>query len=132
MNKFLISIGSNTDGKSNLSLCRIFLDSYFENITYSEICETEPYGDNYSHNFINQIAFIESEMNIEQVQSTLKSIEYKIGRRPEDKQFGLVKIDVDLVVWNKEIIKPKDLERNYVKDLIPTLPENKLKGLFTF
>ncbi|MEG1685869.1 MAG: 2-amino-4-hydroxy-6-hydroxymethyldihydropteridine pyrophosphokinase, partial [Bacteroides sp.] len=40
------------------------------------------------------------------------------GRQPEDKAQELVKLDIDLLIYNHQILKSKDLERDYIKELI--------------
>lgn len=132
MNKVLISIGSNFDSGNNVNCCRLLLDLHFENIFYSQVCETVPYGENYKHNFLNQLAVFTTEKPLSEVQNILKSIERQIGRTSNDKETGLVKIDVDLVVWNHEILKPKDISRTYVKSLLVTLPQGILEDITTF
>lgn len=130
MNKVLISIGSNFDSDNNIISCRQLLDSYFERISYSEVCETAPYGKNYKHNFLNQLAIISTEKELSEIKSILKTIEKKLGRDTNDKETGLVKIDVDLVIWNQDILKPRDISRTYVKSLLSTFPQDTFHDTF--
>ncbi|WP_101689985.1 2-amino-4-hydroxy-6-hydroxymethyldihydropteridine diphosphokinase [Dysgonomonas massiliensis] len=130
MNKVLISIGSNFDSNNNIISCRQLLDLYFEHISYSEVCETVPYGKNYKHNFLNQLAIISTEKELSNIKFILKSIEKKLGRDANDKETGLVKIDVDLVIWNQDILKPKDISRAYVKSLLSTFSKDTLHDTF--
>ena len=41
-------------------------------------------------------------------------MEREVGRLPEHKAEGKVIIDIDIVVWNNEVIKPTDLTRTYM------------------
>ena len=41
-------------------------------------------------------------------------MEREAGRLPEHKREGKVIIDIDIVVWNSEVIKPTDLTRTYM------------------
>jgi len=122
MNEVLISIGSNDNKIENLAICHQLLDDNFAFISYSDTCITDPYGSNYKKKFINQLAIINTNINKASLTEILKSIEKKLGRKPEDKKLGLVKIDIDIVIWNNEIVKPEDITRSYIKDLLPTLP----------
>lgn len=122
MNEVLISIGSNINKEKNLTVCQQLLNASFDCIQYSDISITVPYGNNYQDNFINQLAMILTNDEKNVVSNILKSIEKKIGRVPEDKNLGIVKIDVDIIIWNNNVIKPEDITRSYVKDLISTLP----------
>lgn len=122
MNEVLISIGSNINKEKNLAVCQQLLNASFDCIHYSDISITVPYGNNYQDNFINQLAMILTNDEKNVVSNILKSIEKKIGRVPEDKNLGIVKIDVDIIIWNNNVIKTEDITRSYVKDLISTLP----------
>lgn len=121
MNKALISIGTNVDREANLTLCHELLNEAFSEITYSKTSITTPYGNIYKDDFLNQLAFIYTSEAKEEILKRLKSIEKKIGRNVTDKVNGSVKIDIDLVIWNEEILKPDDMERSYIIDLLPSL-----------
>ena len=43
----------------------------------------------------------------------LKKWEADHGRTMEDTLSGVIKIDLDLVIWNEHILRPKDFERHY-------------------
>ena len=121
MNKGLISIGSNTDSKDNLTVCVQLLKDRFERIIFSDTSETKPYGSNYKNDFINQLAYIYTDKEKEEVIDVLKQIEHNMGRTPDDKKKGIVIIDIDLVIWNREILKPEDIKRDYITKLLPGL-----------
>lgn len=121
MNKALISIGTNVNRETNLALCHELLNEAFSEITYSKTSITTPYGNTYKDDFLNQLAFIYTSGTKEEILKKLKSIEKKIGRNAIDKVSGSVKIDIDLVIWNEEILKPDDMERSYIIDLLPSL-----------
>lgn len=121
MNKALLSIGTNEDKELNLDLCHQLLDNSFEQISYSDTSITTPYGNSYKNDFLNQLAIIYTDQKREDVYKLLKSIEIQIGRNPSDKEKGIVKIDIDLVIWNDEILKPADISRSYITDLLSSL-----------
>lgn len=121
MNKLLISLGSNEDAETNMSICRNLLAEIFELIIYSDTSVTSPYGKHYKNDFLNQLAFALTEMEIEEVTQKLKLLEKKIGRLPEDKGKGIVKIDIDLIEWNNTIMKEEEWSRDYIALLLPDL-----------
>ncbi|MDH6310628.1 2-amino-4-hydroxy-6-hydroxymethyldihydropteridine diphosphokinase [Dysgonomonas sp. PFB1-18] len=121
MNKALLSIGTNEDRETNLILCHQMLNDLFEEIHYSETSITTPYGSAYKNDFLNQLAIGYTSKNKEEVTPLLKSIEKQIGRKASDKAKGIVKIDIDLVIWNEEVLKPGEISRDYIADLLPTL-----------
>lgn len=121
MNKALISIGTNDNREENLALCQQLLRERFADIHFSVTSITTPYGENYKENFLNQLAIVQTVSSKEEVAALLKSLEKKIGRTDEDKFCGKVKIDIDLLTWNEEVLKPTDMKRTYVADLLPSL-----------
>ncbi len=121
MNKALISIGTNEDREANLALCHHLLDNLFPEIHYSATSLTSPYGVIYKQNFLNQLAVLYTDKGRNETYNLLKSVEREMGRIPSDKANGIVKIDIDLLIWNEEVLKPEDISRNYIADLLPTL-----------
>lgn len=126
MNKALLSIGTNEDREYNMNLCHQLLEKLFFFIRYSKTSVTVPYGNSYKSDFLNQLAFTYTDMGKEEIISLLKSIEKEMGRTQTDKENGIVKIDIDLVVWNEEVVKPEDISRSYVVDLLPSLEDAQL------
>lgn len=123
MNKALISIGTNEDREDNLARCHQLLDRLFSNITYSATSLTTPYGNSYKNDFLNQLAFVYTEKDKSDIHQLLKSLEKEMGRSSNDKEKGIVKIDIDLVIWNDEVLKPADISRSYIADLLPSLQD---------
>lgn len=77
--------------------------------------ETEPLHIRNTALFSNQVAMFVTEMEKEAIVNALKRIEIKAGRRPEDKAAEKVPLDIDLLVYGNEILKPKDMERTYIR-----------------
>jgi 2-amino-4-hydroxy-6-hydroxymethyldihydropteridine diphosphokinase len=121
MNKALISIGSNEDSKMNLETSRRMLSEHFVEISFTGEMETEPYGKQYQGLFLNQLAVAFTSLTLEDVNNITKMIEHRLGRLPQHKTEGVVKIDIDVFGWNNEIIRPEDYRRPYVQELLPQL-----------
>lgn len=121
MNKALLSIGTNEDREANLALCHKHLDSLFKDILYSKTSITAPYGHLYKNDFLNQLAVVYTDKGKEDISILLKSLEKELGRNSADKEKGIVKIDIDIVIWNEEVVKPSDISRSYIADLLPSL-----------
>jgi 2-amino-4-hydroxy-6-hydroxymethyldihydropteridine diphosphokinase len=97
------------------------LDESFEEIHYSGTSVTPPYGAHYKDDFLNQLAIAYTHKEKEEISLLLKSIENEMGRKKADKEKGVVKIDIDLVIWNNDILKPAEISRGYIADLLPGL-----------
>ena len=76
--------------------------------------DTEAIGNGYLSPFSNQLAQFETSLSAEDIRNILKQIEKENGRLPEDKQQGIVKLDIDLLKYDDSILKPKDMEKDFV------------------
>ena len=111
----LLCLGSNLDGATRLSAARSALRSHFPDIRFSEELVTEAIGSGFLSPFHNQVARLETPQDAESIRTLLKSIEQAQGRLPEDKAQGIVKLDIDLLMIDDQVLKPKDMEREFVK-----------------
>ncbi len=121
MNTFIISMGSNENRAENMSRCRYLLSEIYPDAVFSDMIGTEPFGETYQSAFYNQLALVHSEDDELIIIDKLKKIEQEIGRQPEEKSKGIIKIDVDLLVVNGNVVKPEDFERPYINDLFNNL-----------
>lgn len=119
--KFILGLGSNFDGDLNISKADELLTSLFPDILFSKSIYTTPIGMPESADFVNQVAVGTTSLALRDVVIRLKEIEASIGRNNEDKARGIIKIDIDLIVWNEEILKPNDYNRDYVRELLSDL-----------
>ena len=123
MHNVLLSIGTNTDVRFNLNRAKTKLLSYFPNIQFTVEIENKPYGENYKEWFLNTLGFFESDLCKSELISQIKDIEKSMGRSSKDKAEGKVIIDIDLIRWDNEILKPDDFKRSYIIDLLPFVSE---------
>lgn len=114
MHTYIICIGSNYNREENLLLAQKQLTALFPSIRFADAEETKPFLFHNPAPFINQVARFDTEANTEQVKSQLKAIENLAGRRPEDKINGKVVLDIDLLMCDSTVLKPNDLERDYI------------------
>ena len=111
----LLCLGSNLDGATRLSAARKALRSHFPDIRFSRELVTEAIGSHFLSPFHNQVARLTTPLSAEEVRAILKGIEQAQGRLPEDKANGIVKLDIDLLRHDDHVLKPKDMERDFVK-----------------
>ena len=110
----LLCLGSNSDRSAQMASARRDLEHHFPGIRFSTEIETEAIGDRFLSPFSNQVAWFETSYPAEEVRGILKQIERDHGRLPEDKAQGIVKLDIDLLRFDNEVLKPADLEKDYV------------------
>lgn len=65
--------------------------------------------------FTNQLAVIETTVPLIVARSLLKSIERQLGRNDEDVNRGIVKLDLDLLCADGQVLRPHDWERDYYR-----------------
>ena len=51
----------------------------------------------------------------------LEDLEEEAGRTPEGKHQGIVPLDIDVLQWNEQILKPADMKRDYVREALRSL-----------
>lgn len=107
-------MGSNRDRECNMEAAIARLKIIFPEIYFAEPVVTEFIGRPDADNFLNQVAIVCTTCSQAEVLSIIKGIEKDLGRKPEDKFTGSIPIDIDLLQWNEEILKPADLGRDYI------------------
>jgi len=121
MHSIIISLASNHDATYHLNEARNCLAQIFSNIKYTQEIFTEPINAKRKDMYLNQLAAFETTMDDTEINALLKSIEKLIGRTDEDRQQGIVNIDLDLLQYDDQRFHLKDWERPYVVELLPQL-----------
>lgn len=111
-----IALGSNRESPHYMEEAQRILTKEFPDIRFSRILKTRPINFCAPDFFFNQTAVFHTDQTEEKIVSLLKGIERDMGRLPEDKSRGIVRIDLDLLIFNHKIRKPDDLSRCYVKE----------------
>lgn len=121
MNECILCLGSNHQAETNLKIARQQLRIYFADILFLDEIETNPIGMSNPSMFINQVAYLKTNMGQEQIKKILKEVEYKCGRTAQDKEHEMVRIDIDLLQFNTIKLKSDDLNRDYVVNSLKQL-----------
>ena len=134
MNEVIISLASNCDQEQNLHQARLCLEQILSSCRYTKAIWTEPYiVGNASQRcdkeqsqtletppimYLNQLVYATTSLNVDELQSALKDIELRLGRTAEDRQKGIVRIDLDLLLYNDQRYHLRDWDRPYIKALL--------------
>ena len=110
----VLCLGSNLDAATRMLAARSVLLSHFPDICFSQEMVTEAIGSGFLSPFHNQVARLTTPLDAASVRNLLKGIEQAQGRLPEDKPNGIVKLDIDLLKYDDCVLKPKDMEREFV------------------
>ena len=118
MSTILLSIGSNTFAKTNIDKAKRMLSYLYPDIVFSQPILSEPEDDNFKYLFRNILASFRTDMSPEEVIDKIKQTERAVGRTPKDKYLGKVVIDIDLIKYNEDVLRPQELEKEYIQQLL--------------
>lgn len=110
-----ICLGSNYNQNRYIKLAQKQLIELFPTICFAKEEITEPLLVNKKEKFINQVARFQTEMNEIDTKNELKKIEILCGQTSIDKLHEIIRMDIDLLIYNNRILKPNDLKRDYIQ-----------------
>lgn len=121
LHQVILCLGSNRDKEANMERATEILLARFPHIRLSVTVATEPVDSPTSDLFLNRVALLYSELSANSIVDILKEIEMELGRKRTDKLTGSIPIDIDLIAYDDMIVKPNDMERDYVISGIESL-----------
>lgn len=125
MNQAVIGLGSNIAPQANIQKAKNILGRQFRIVSESQFKTTRPIGNTRQPDFINGSILIETEAEIDELKATLKNIESELGRASTRDSFAPRTIDLDIIVWNRQVVDEDFYHRDYLQrsvlELIPDL-----------
>ena len=110
MNKTYLLLGSNM-GDSHQQLktaIKKIEDNIGTLVRHSGLYATAAWGNTHQPDFLNQVILVETTLSAAETLQHILTIEYKMGRVRTIKNAPRI-IDIDILFFNKEIIKEKNL-----------------------
>lgn len=132
LHRFVLTLGSNSESDKHLSLAQAGLRALaVERLTFSPARESVPISFGLSDAlFTDQVAVGVTCMDLDTFAAELKALECRTGRTPEQRKAHpeAIPVDIDLITWDQEILKPRDVTRPYLIEGLrelkePLLPE---------
>lgn len=120
-NRIILSIGSNTCQEENMNKAYVKLRALFPTISFSTILWTDPIGI-VSDRFMNRLAFFTNNHGLPQIERALKQMERSIGNSKTERKQGIIKIDIDILLFNDQKLHENDWDRYYIKELLKQSP----------
>jgi len=114
----IIGIGSNINSEQNIAAALFYLRQEQEFVSVSTLVKTSPIGIPDQPDFLNGAAKILTTMEIADFKSYLKNIEDLLKRDRTAPKFGPRTIDLDIVIWDGEIIDPDYYSRDFLKTAV--------------
>jgi putative transposase len=115
INTCIIGIGSNLDPDSNIPEMLEILKNQVEVLKVSTMLKTIPIGLENQPDYTNGAVKIKTDLNQENLTVLLKAIEDEMGRDRTVARFGPRCIDLDIVVWNGEIVDDDYYTRDFLQ-----------------
>lgn len=91
------------------------LENEVEILKVSTMLKTKPIGIENQPEFTNGAVKIETGLGREELNRLLKNIEDQLGRDRSTPKFGPRTIDLDIVVWNGEIVDEDYYTRDFLR-----------------
>ena len=124
MNEVWLSLGSNCDDRArNVEKASEWLPEVIESCICSHIYET-PEIHGIGTPYYNAVVRGETKLDISELNRMLKEYEVLSGRDLSARERGEVPIDIDIVIWNKEIVRPKDYFHTFFQIGYSEITEN--------
>lgn len=115
MNTCIIGIGSNINSETNIANMLGILRTKVEIIKVSPMIITKPIGIKDQPDYTNGAVKIKTELGQDDLNVMLKSIEDELGRDRSGQKFGPRTMDLDIVMWNGEIVDPDYYTRDFLE-----------------
>ena len=114
----IIGIGSNINAEQNIASTLVFLRQDHEVIAVSTWIKTTPVGIIDQPDFLNGAVKVLTKMEMHEFRNYLKEVEDRLGRDRLAPKFGPRTIDLDIVVWDGEIIDTDYYKRDFLRKVV--------------
>ncbi len=124
MNTVIIGVGSNIDAENNVSVAKGMLREKLNVLGESEFIRTKPVGLREQRDFLNGSLLVKTRLGRKRLKALLKGVEVALGRDGGEDRYGPRKMDLDILVWNGEIVDSDVYEREFLRrSVIELCPE---------
>lgn len=115
MNDCIIGIGSNINAQANIAKVLNLMESHFVVMQVSTMVQTKAIGMTDQPDYTNGAVRILTEMSIDELSLLLKKLEDQMGRDRSQPKFGPRNIDLDILIWNDEIVDADYYTREFLR-----------------
>lgn len=119
--RIIIALGSNLNQTINIEQAQNYLESAFEDMTFSNPMWTDPIDMPNSAMFMNVVGVGYCHVGEEGVLHALKDLERRCGRIRTSSKLGMIPLDADLLFHDDHFCHEKDWERDYIQELLREL-----------
>ncbi len=119
----IIGIGSNINAETNIPKMLEILKAKVTVLKVSSFLKTKPIGILNQPDFTNGAVKIQTNLDLKNLNKLLKEIENQLGRNRTGPKSGPRCIDLDIIVWNDEIIDKDYYTRDFLQKSVSELTE---------
>lgn len=106
-------MGSNVDDRmARVAAAMTWIQSILQCTVCSGIYETDDFHPT-GRKYCNAVIAGDSALSQSEIDATAGLYELNAGRDEAARRRGDVPIDIDLVIWNGTVLRPRDMEREY-------------------
>lgn len=121
MSEVIIGIGSNINADENIAKMLEILKKEVKVLQVSSMIKTKPIGIENQPDFTNGAVKISTELERDDLNKRLKKIEDQMGRDRSVAKFGPRIIDLDIAIWNGEVVDEDYYTRDFLRESVDQL-----------
>ena len=118
MNRAVIGLGSNINARENMDRAVVLLREHFQVLSVSAWRQTSPIGIAQQADFLNGALLLESSLELQALRKALKKMEDRLGRDRSRPKYGPREIDLDVVLWNQQVVDEDYYARPFLQELV--------------
>ena len=125
MNRAVVALGSNIDPEAYIRKACDALQREFGVRATSSLLLTKPLGILDQPDFLNGVVLLETSLDLDTLKDRLKALESALGRQVRADKWGPREIDLDVLIWNGEVVNKDYYERDFLRktvaEILPSL-----------
>jgi len=114
-NIVVIGLGSNLEPEVNIKRALDLLELKVKKIAVSNLEYTSPIGIADQPDFLNGAVLVHTCLSRKQLDIQLKAVEDEMGRDRSVPKFGPRIIDLDIIIWNNEVVDDDFYKRDFLR-----------------
>lgn len=126
-NDVIVGLGSNIDPIANIEKALGQIKTTFTAVTISPLIKTTPLGFKDQDDFYNGAVRFKTSLTVLALKGWLLNVENDLGRIRTANKNGPRTIDLDILVWNGEILDKDVEQRDFLQSAIETLQPGVIK-----
>lgn len=116
----ILALGSNTQQHLHIDMAQAMLRELLGQIEFTQKLWTAPI-DIYSDRFINCLGMASTTLALDELNRRCKQIEALCGDNRADRRQGIVRMDIDILLYGSQRLHESDWDRSYIRDLMHEL-----------